>query len=94
MNPNYMSNIVGAVTFATIGIVIFVVFFLILDWVTPYDLWKQLCEEKNQALATVVGAAIGGHLHHHCCRHPLKRSDLGPLLFHLNSADRRLRAHL
>jgi len=57
MNPNYMSNIVGAVTFATIGIVIFVVFFLILDWVTPYDLWKQLCEEKNQALATVVGAA-------------------------------------
>jgi putative membrane protein len=60
MNPNFMNNVLSAVTFAVIGIVIFVVFFVILDWITPYDLWKELNEEKNIALAIVVGAVALG----------------------------------
>ena len=60
MNANFMNNVLSAVTFAAIGIVIFVIFFLILDWITPYDLWKELNEEKNQALAMVVGAVALG----------------------------------
>jgi putative membrane protein len=60
VNPNFMNNMLSAVVFAAIGIIIFVVFFVILDWITPYDLWKELNEEKNVALAIVVGAAALG----------------------------------
>ena len=60
MSPNFMSSVLNSVVFAAIGIVIFVIFFVVLDWITPYDLWKELNEEKNTALAIVVGAvAIG-----------------------------------
>ena len=62
MNPNtnFLNNMLSAVVFAAIGIVIFVVFFVVLDWITPYDLWKELNEEKNTALAIVVGAVALG----------------------------------
>lgn len=60
MNPNLFNNAVNAVLFAVIGIVIFVIFFVILDWVTPYNLWKEINEEKNLALGVMVaGVALG-----------------------------------
>ncbi|MBK9166322.1 MAG: DUF350 domain-containing protein [Bryobacterales bacterium] len=49
----YVAN---ALIFAVLGIVLFVVSFTILDKMTPYDLWKQICEEKNVALGIMVGA--------------------------------------
>ncbi len=27
-----------------------------IDWITPYHLWKEIVEEKNIALAILVGA--------------------------------------
>ena len=60
MPANFLSNILSALTFALIGIVIFTVFFLILDWVTPYDLWKEINEEKNLALGVLVGCMCLG----------------------------------
>lgn len=60
MKPDFLNNILSAVTFAVIGIVIFVAFFLIIDWITPYDLWKEINEEKNVALAILVGAVALG----------------------------------
>ena len=41
---------------------IFWLCFLIIDKLTPYDLWGEIVEKKNVALAIVVGAmciAIG-----------------------------------
>lgn len=52
----------GSVVYALIGVLVFWISFLIIDKLTPYDLWGQLCKEKNVALAIVVGAmciAIG-----------------------------------
>lgn len=46
--------------YALLGIVIFIAGFIIVDRLTPYDLWKQLVEEKNVALAIVVGSAALG----------------------------------
>ena len=46
--------------FAAIGIVIFVVAFLVLDKVTPYHLWKEIVQEHNIALAILVGALSMG----------------------------------
>ncbi len=52
----------GSVLYALIGVGIFWLCFLIVDKLTPYDLWAELIEKKNTALAIVVGAlaiAIG-----------------------------------
>jgi len=47
-------NIEAAVVFAFIGIAVFVLSFIIIDRLTPYDLWKEIVENKNMALAIVV----------------------------------------
>lgn len=52
----------GSMLYALIGVAIFWLCFVIVDKLTPYDLWGQIIEEKNVALAIVVGAmaiAIG-----------------------------------
>lgn len=54
--------LIGSVVYSLIGIVLMALFFVIVDKITPYDLWKELIENRNQALATVVAAfaiAIG-----------------------------------
>ena len=50
-----LSNVVNAVVYAGIGIVIFLVAFLVLDRVTPYNLWKEIVQEHNTALAILLG---------------------------------------
>jgi uncharacterized membrane protein YjfL (UPF0719 family) len=50
-----VSNIVNALVFALIGIIIFSVAFIVLDKLTPYHLWKEIVQEHNQALAILVG---------------------------------------
>jgi putative membrane protein len=49
-------NVRAALVFALIGIVVFVGAFVAIDRLTPYDLWKEIVEEKNLALAVLVGA--------------------------------------
>jgi putative membrane protein len=50
-----LTNVVAAVVFATLGILIFVVAFLAMDRITPYTLWKEIIEEHNTALAVLLG---------------------------------------
>ena len=52
----------GSILYALIGVLVFLVCFLIVDKLTPYQLWEEIVGEKNVALAIVVGAiaiAIG-----------------------------------
>ena len=51
-----LSNVVNALVFAVLGIVIFAVAFFLLDKLTPYHLWKEIVHEHNIALAILVGA--------------------------------------
>lgn len=53
-------QLLNALVYAVLGIVIFVISFSILDWLTPYALWKEIVEEQNTALAILVGAAALG----------------------------------
>ncbi|MEY4561039.1 MAG: hypothetical protein RLZZ618_316 [Pseudomonadota bacterium] len=53
---------VGSILFALIGVLVFWISFVVVDKLTPYDLWGEIVEKKNVALAIVVGAmciAIG-----------------------------------
>lgn len=52
----------GSMLYALIGVGVFWLCFVIIDRLTPYDLWAEIIEKKNLALAVVVGSmciAIG-----------------------------------
>jgi len=46
----------GSMLYALIGVLVFLVCFVIVDKLTPYQLWHQIVDEKNLALAIVVGS--------------------------------------
>src|SRR5208283_5279175 len=52
-HPAYLLN---AIVYAVLGILIFVAAFAIIDKLTPYHLWKEIVEDKNVALALLIGA--------------------------------------
>jgi len=51
-----LTNVINALVFAFLGIVIFAAAFFLLDKLTPYHLWKEIVQEHNIALAILVGA--------------------------------------
>ena len=48
--------ILGSVVYALIGVAVFLLCFLIIDKITPYDLWGEIVEKQNVALGLVVAA--------------------------------------
>ncbi|WP_399684904.1 DUF350 domain-containing protein [Xenophilus sp.] len=52
--------ILGSLLYAVIGVVVFWVCFLIIDKLTPVDLWAEIVEKQNKALAMVVAAMCLG----------------------------------
>lgn len=48
--------ILGSVLYALIGVLIFWISFLVIDKLTPYNLWEEIVEKQNKALAMVVAA--------------------------------------
>lgn len=51
-----ISNVLNAVVYAFLGVVIFAISFALLDLATPYKLWQEIIDKNNSALAIVVGA--------------------------------------
>ena len=56
MNLVPLGNVVSALVFAFIGILIFIIAFVVIDKLTPYHLWKEIVQEHNMALAILIGA--------------------------------------
>ena len=52
-NPKYIFD---SVFYSIIGIVIFWVAFIIIDKLTPYQLWKEIIQDRNMPLAIIVAA--------------------------------------
>jgi putative membrane protein len=50
----------GSILYALIGVVIFWLCFVIVDKITPYDLWGESVEKQNVALGVVVAAMCLG----------------------------------
>ena len=48
--------VLNSLVFALMGVAIFWLCFLIIDKITPYDLWSEIVEKQNVALALVVAA--------------------------------------
>jgi uncharacterized membrane protein YjfL (UPF0719 family) len=56
-NPKILFN---SLAYSILGVIVFWVSFVIVDKFTPYDLWGEIVEKKNQPLATVVAAMCLG----------------------------------
>ena len=50
----------GSMLYALIGVVIFWVCFVIIDKITPVDMWNEIVEKQNLALGVVVAAMCLG----------------------------------
>ena len=50
----------GSILYALIGVVIFWLCFWLIDKITPADLWREIVEKQNKALAMVVAAMCLG----------------------------------
>ena len=46
----------GSILYALIGVLVFWISFLVIDRLTPYNLWQELVEKQNMALGIVVAA--------------------------------------
>lgn len=54
------THLAAAVVYSGLGLTVFCLLFAIVDKLTPYDLWQEIIQKQNRALATVVGAfALG-----------------------------------
>jgi putative membrane protein len=56
MTDFHAGYILNALAFAALGIVIFAVAFVLIDKLTPYSLWNEIVQDKNVALAILIGA--------------------------------------
>ena len=52
--------IFGSIFYALVGVVVFWICFLIIDKITPVDMWAEIVEKHNKALAMVVAAMCLG----------------------------------
>ena len=51
-----LHNALAAVLFAVIGVVLFILAFILFDKLTPGSLWKEIIEDQNTALGVLMGA--------------------------------------
>ena len=50
----------GSILYALIGVLVFWISFIVVDKLTPYDLWREIVEKQNKSLAMVVAAMCLG----------------------------------
>ncbi len=58
INPQFLIN---SLIFSFLGVFVFCITFVVIDKLTPsVNLWKEIVEKRNQAVATVVAAMCLG----------------------------------
>ena len=55
MNLAPLGFLISALVYSLLGLAVFVVAFLLLDWITPYHLWQEIVEKQNRALGVLLG---------------------------------------
>lgn len=53
-------SLINSVVYSLLGVIIFWVCFIIIDKITPYDLWREVVEKNNLSLAIIVAAMCLG----------------------------------
>ena len=56
MSDVLMSNVGSAAVFAGLGVVLFILVFVIIDLLTPGKLWDEIVNKHNMAGAILIGS--------------------------------------
>jgi uncharacterized membrane protein YjfL (UPF0719 family) len=57
INPTALIN---SIVYSILGVVVFWVSFIVVDKITPYDLWREIVKDRNLPLAIIVAAMCLG----------------------------------
>ena len=57
LNP---SALINSIVYSVLGVVVFWVSFIVVDKITPYDLWREIVKDRNLPLAVIVAAMCLG----------------------------------
>ncbi|EDM76237.1 hypothetical protein PPSIR1_42216 [Plesiocystis pacifica SIR-1] len=55
-----VNNIVSAAIYSVLGLLIFGLFWLLIVWLTPFSIRKEIEEDQNTSLGIILGAVIIG----------------------------------
>lgn len=55
-----LQHVLDSLLFAGVGIGVLVLAFILIDKMTPHNLWKEIIIEKNLAVAILAGAFLLG----------------------------------
>jgi hypothetical protein len=58
-----LHSVIASVIFGFIGIVLAIVGFKMFDWAIPFNLEKEICQEKNIAVGILCAAIVLGICH-------------------------------
>jgi putative membrane protein len=58
MDMEWLRNgaLLASVVYALLGVAVFWLSFIVIDKLTPYNLWEEIVEKQNRALGMVVAA--------------------------------------
>jgi uncharacterized membrane protein YjfL (UPF0719 family) len=56
MEAHLLHNLFSATIYSLLGIVILLVSFILIEKITPENLWKEIIEKQNSALAILAAA--------------------------------------
>lgn len=60
ISETFIRPLVASITYSLLGMVVFALGFLIIRWVCPFSLRKEIEDDQNTALAIVIGAVLLG----------------------------------
>lgn len=55
-----MQHILAVLIYSVMGIVIMVLAFVIIDWIHPRDIWGEIADKQNKAMAILFGCMMLG----------------------------------
>jgi uncharacterized membrane protein YjfL (UPF0719 family) len=60
MSESFIRPLVASFVYSLLGMAVFALGFLIIRWVCPFSLRKEIEEDQNTALAIVIGSILLG----------------------------------
>ncbi len=54
----HIAPIISSIVYSFIGIILFVIAFILLEMVTPFSIKKEIEQDQNVALGIIVGSVI------------------------------------
>ena len=55
-----LEHILAVLVYSTIGILVMVLSFAIIDWLHPRDIWGEIADKQNRAMAIMIGCMMLG----------------------------------